>query len=582
MPRVVSSLLSLLQGSILLAALAVCRAGFAEDAVRPGALIEERPTLQRLGVRWTIVGDDNGNARVEVSYRKAGESAGGGEWRRGLDLFRTTGNWKPDKAPGAGESLFAGSVFGLEENTDYELRLNLVDPDGGAAEKTLKMKTRATPRFDKPARVLHVVPGAGGGAGTEQDPWRGLEEADRNARPGDLFLVHQGAYKAPWTVANSGAEGTPIVWRASGDGEALIDGGEAGAERGISAAAGLHDVWFEGLSVRRVKWGIVLHESVRCVVSRCKTRETEYGLTATRHSAERPCLDLYVADNDMVGPSVWPRSKGIENARGIQVSGLGHVVCHNHIRGFADAIDTFDSPDCSSIDIYRNDLEALTDDGIECDYSQHNVCCFENRMVNVFQGISEQPIHGGPVYIFRNVMRNVEKEPFKMHNSPSGALLFHNTSVKAGMPLLVMTNAPVSNFVTRNNLFLGGAAPYAFETTAPMRNCDFAYDGFGGEWKTFLKWNGTKYVTMEEAANAGIYKNTVRVDPERVFAAGDMRPQDPKVELAPATTDIRLAEGSAAIDAGERLFNINDDFAGQAPDLGAIELGRPVPHYGPR
>ena len=46
--------------------------------------------------------------------------------------------------------------------------------------------------------------------------------------------------------------------------------------------------------------------------------------------------------------------------------------------------------------------------------------------------------------------------------------------------------------------------------------------------------------------------------------------------------DFRLKPGSAAIDRGVLLPTINDDFTGRAPDLGAIELGKPVPHYGPR
>jgi hypothetical protein len=31
-----------------------------------------------------------------------------------------------------------------------------------------------------------------------------------------------------------------------------------------------------------------------------------------------------------------------------------------------------------------------------------------------------------------------------------------------------------------------------------------------------------------------------------------------------------------------RLPNVNDDFAGRGPDLGAYETGRPAPRYGPR
>jgi len=43
-----------------------------------------------------------------------------------------------------------------------------------------------------------------------------------------------------------------------------------------------------------------------------------------------------------------------------------------------------------------------------------------------------------------------------------------------------------------------------------------------------------------------------------------------------------LTAGCAAVDAGVILPNINDGFVGGAPDLGAYELGKPLPTYGPR
>jgi hypothetical protein len=51
---------------------------------------------------------------------------------------------------------------------------------------------------------------------------------------------------------------------------------------------------------------------------------------------------------------------------------------------------------------------------------------------------------------------------------------------------------------------------------------------------------------------------------------------------SPEDFDFRLAPGSAAIDAGVALPTINDGYAGRAPDLGAYEAGKPLPHYGPR
>ena len=46
--------------------------------------------------------------------------------------------------------------------------------------------------------------------------------------------------------------------------------------------------------------------------------------------------------------------------------------------------------------------------------------------------------------------------------------------------------------------------------------------------------------------------------------------------------DLRLRPGTAAVDAGQSIYNVNYGFVGKAPDLGAYELGSPMTHYGPR
>ena len=50
----------------------------------------------------------------------------------------------------------------------------------------------------------------------------------------------------------------------------------------------------------------------------------------------------------------------------------------------------------------------------------------------------------------------------------------------------------------------------------------------------------------------------------------------------PEDFDFRLKTGSAAVDRGTALAGITDGFSGTAPDLGALEVGKPLPHYGPR
>jgi hypothetical protein len=68
-----------------------------------------------------------------------------------------------------------------------------------------------------------------------------------------------------------------------------------------------------------------------------------------------------------------------------------------------------------------------------------------------------------------------------------------------------------------------------------------------------------------------VFSNVWQADPDdvtRIYKAEEL--------------DFRLKPGTLAVDAGCILPNINDDFTGSAPDLGALEVGQPVPVYGPR
>jgi len=540
--------------------LAAGRAVSGGDAAMAGKLVEELGTLKCLGIRWMIGGDDNANARVRVAYRPAG----GGAWREAMDLFRVDreGMRKATRPP-AGQTLYAGSIFGLAPGTDYEVKLSLSDGNGGGAERTLRMRTWTEPKLPS-GRRIDVRPG-------------GLTAALAAAKPGETLVLHKGVYRGTFRPP-SGRAGAPIALVGAGDGEAILDG--RGASNVIDGS-GIHDVMFERLSFRNARWAVAFNGGARITLRRCKVTGCEYAFVAQQRSERQ--RRIFLADNVFVGPSTWPRAKGIEDARAVQISGTGHVVCYNRIRGYADGIDTFSNYPCSAIDFYGNDISECTDDGIEMDYSEHNTRCFDNRLTNCYQGISVQPIHGGPVYVVRNAMLNIGLETFKMHNDPSGGVFLHNTSVRAGMPLVLYTGQPVTNFVMRNNLFVGTAGNYAYETTARMRNCDFDYDGFAGQWKTFLKWNRQRYATADDArAKAPVYRHGVRVESAGLFASGLTPPADVKKQFDVRTNDLRLKAGSGAIDAGAPLPNINDGFGGKAPDLGAYELGDRLPHYGPR
>jgi len=46
-----------------------------------------------------------------------------------------------------------------------------------------------------------------------------------------------------------------------------------------------------------------------------------------------------------------------------------------------------------------------------------------------------------------------------------------------------------------------------------------------------------------------------------------------------ADLNFTLKAGRKAVDAGVKIPNVNDGFAGRAPDLGAYEVGQPLPVY---
>jgi hypothetical protein len=101
------------------------------------------------------------------------------------------------------------------------------------------------------------------------------------------------------------------------------------------------------------------------------------------------------------------------------------------------------------------------------------------------------------------------------------------------------------------------------------------YEPQRSDWKTFASLAGMRAATGQEAhgieVDYDIFENLQGPDGDKrhaVYHAIDL--------------NFRLKPGSKAVDAGVRLPTVNDDFTGRAPDLGALEVGKPEPVYGPR
>jgi hypothetical protein len=463
----------------------------------------------------------------------------------------------------------------------------------------------------------------------------GLYKDDRYKYGGPLGTISSGTY----FLTESGTPEKPIVIRGAGDGEAIFDGD--GSYNLFNVMAANYN-YFEGLTIRNTElafWGGYknLTGSSGLTIKKCRIENVGRAIYSDWSGSK----DYYIADNVLIGKfradmlvgftgRTWQNlpefGAKMMSEYGIKIYGQGHVVAFNYVTRFHDGIDiaTYGNPDGTpnpirdrmpvSIDFYNNDIDNMEDNCIESDGGAHNIRVLRNRCFNQgHRALSVQPMFGGPVYFIRNIVYHApEGGAVKFTASSAGLVVYHNTFLSNVKPMLLAA----SNVHYRNNLVLGKSETneiFAVETNTNYSSSD--YNGFrpnegaaySFEWSTppfavranFPGEVGKlstpqqtqleakarevrRFKTLKEYREAtGQDRHSVVVDYD-VFQKVTPPGPDPRTLYKPADFDFQLRPGSAAVDAGVRLPNINDDATGSAPDLGALEVGRPVPHYGPR
>jgi hypothetical protein len=342
----------------------------------------------------------------------------------------------------------------------------------------------------------------------------------------------------------------------------------------------------------------------------------------------------------------WAQFNGVEGQKfppvmasytAVRIYGPGHVIAYNYVANFHDGIDveTYGNPDGSNaidgphyptkdywerrpvaIDYYNNYMTNFHDNAFEIDGSMHNVRVMRNMMLNsASQPFCNQPALGGPIYWIRNIAYHAPFGSTRMTTGSAGVLFYNNT-------ILTETSAGSSaNVHWRNNLILGeGYAPAIFSVNTNTNYSSSDYNGFrpnpGAEYS--FQWNSPpsniaadysgllvgpgpggrgvpapnpalrvrRFTTLAE------YSRVTHQDQHSVALDYDIFVNVPKLDAHDVKNiqklykadnlDFRLKAGSMAVDHGLVLPNITDGFSGQAPDLGALEIGQAVPHYGPR
>jgi hypothetical protein len=257
--------------------------------------------------------------------------------------------------------------------------------------------------------------------------------------------------------------------------------------------------------------------------------------------------------------------------------GRGHVVRRNDVSGFFNGIGPCGSAPppagvTNETDVYDNTLARHADDAFEPEGYCANVRLWGNVLRDVHMAFAVAPAAPGPTWIVRNVAFRVGNTRTSQQDGYIASALKINSGYPTPIgPLLVyhntfLTDAPATDAVAlldpgastyvraRNNVFAG--TRYALYKVNPV-----AWSGDGDDLHTtapgrLVSWMGVRYDSLaafqalgQEAQ--GLSAPPLLVDPE----GGDFTPQ----------------AASELVDAGLPLAGINDDFAGAAPDVGAIE-----------
>jgi hypothetical protein len=466
----------------------------------------------------------------------------------------------------------------------------------------------------------------------------GVYKEDWTFYGADIWRQGQGAkFSGTYFLTQKGTPEKPIVIKAA-DGEKVVFDGNGNFNLFNVMAADYH--YFEGLIIRNtdVAFWAGQKRITGCsglTVKGCRIENVDKGI----HSEWSGSKDFYIADNVFIGrhdqsemhswflksprmpEPLFPYEKCLSEYA-VKLAGAGHVVCHNYIAHFHNGIchatygvpegyPAYGHPDVYPVeevlkedrmfranDFYNNFIQNVHDNAIEADGTMYNIRVLRNYCIDgAAQALSSQTLYGGPAYFIRNIIYHGSNQGFIKHaNHPSGSLYYHNTSIASA------NVGSSSNYHFRNNLILDwvpGVTVFSVDTFTNYTSSD--YNGFrpDPEADYSFGWNSPpsgilkdyinprevrQYGTLSEYSRAtGQDKHSILIDYDifehvyppvypdeitRIFNADDL--------------DFRLKPDSAAVDAACILPNVNDDFIGEAPDLGALEAGLPVPLYGPR
>lgn len=517
-------------------------------------------TYECAGLYWTT--PKLGNCTVK--YKTPAEST----WTQGLDLVY-------DERDGQ----YRGSIIGLEPDTEYQVELS-----NGQAKTAMRFTTR-NDQF--PIGKITRLP-----AGESTEP---IIIAESGTPEGYHLVTVPENSRSLLNMGNIGNEGLQIdadfvIVRGIEIRNAKVDG--------IRIKENRHDIVIEQCYITfwgRIGGPITYGNLEGSTDSGINAENGTWNLTIQRNLIEDP----RGASNDWeTGHPAGPQGITIRQSLG------GNVIRYNDIlstedHGFNDGIGGGANYSNAGnmnrdSDIYGNLIRSVWDDAIEVEGANMNVRVFGNYAHQFFNGIATASTTKGPIYIYRNVVgesrvghrnssggafiKTGEREPF----AGGRRYVFHNTVVQPMGVSHAFSGHGISNTITRNNIFdVPGRLAADRET---VDNSDYDYDYFSGLSKGVAKEpNGIKFNTTPSATR--LYRTSYSLEyypRSRINSIVWGRKPYQFGEIKRNITDPVVQISNPLIDGGVKIPGFNVGFKGEAPDLGAFEVGFAPLEFGRR
>ena len=320
-----------------------------------------------------------------------------------------------------------------------------------------------------------------------------------------------------------------------------------------------------------------------------------YNITIQRNLIENP----RGASNDWeTGHPSGPQGISFNQSNG------GNVIRYNDIlstedHGFNDAIGggrnfSWEGNMNRDSDIYGNIIRSVWDDAIECEGANMNVRIWGNYTHRYFNAIAIACTSKGPLYIYKNVLGESRKG---QSNNQGGSIIkigernefgggrkyvFHNTALQPNGAVNAFSSHVNPNCVTRNNIFDVSGRFASNKEKEPIS--DYDYDYFSGNSYGLEKEpNAIEFGTTPSGTKLYVASYKLEFYP-RLWINSIIWGKQP-INYGDETiiiTDPVVQIENPLIDSGVLLPGFNDDFEGQAPDLGAFEVGALPLEFGRR